>query len=575
MDLGEVKLHLVDDFATAEELMRWLGERRTTPLGLDTETGGLDMFDGLRLVQFGDLHHGWAVPWERWSGLVHDVLARYDGGFVLHNAKFDLNFMAVNGLPLPSKIDDTRILSHLVDPTGSHGLKALAMRLVDRGATAGQDLLKEAMKKNQWTWKTVPYDFTSYWAYAALDTVLTVAVWEALRPNLPSIETVYQLELHVQDIVGAMERKGAKIDVRYTYEEGDRYETYAREATEWVQQTYGIRPTSNVEVSRKLLEEGVPLTKLTAGGAHSVDKEVLESLDHPLAQVVLNIRNAEKIAHTYFRRFIEMERDSLLHPSINILGARTGRMSINAPPLQTLPRGASVRDCFVPRDGNALILADFDQIELRLMAHFANEDAMIRAIHSGLDLHTYTAQLVFGLGDHEPTKQQRQIAKSANFSKIYGAGVHKFALTTGVDVEVARAFLERYDAMFPGVRRFQQQVEQTVNQRMRDEGRAYVRSPIGRMHPSDGDAHYKLVNYLIQGTAADVLKLKLAELDLAGLGEYMILPVHDEVVFDVPLDVADEVERTINEVMHEGSMFSVPLTVGIDRVQRWGDKYRD
>lgn len=184
---------------------------------------------------------------------------------------------------------------------------------------------------------------------------------------------------------------------------------------------------------------------------------------------------------------------------------------------------------------------------------------MLKRITAGVDLHTAVAQVIFGT-DH-PTKEQRGVTKNANFAKVYGAGAEKFALTAGVTVEEGIAFYETYDSTFPGVKQFQQLVIDTARQRYVGEGRAYVRAPSGRLHFADTDTLYKLCNYLIQGTAADVLKKKLVELDMCGFGDEMLFPVHDEVLFDFPeLDIAQHTNDA-ERVMEDLDSFSVPLTV--------------
>lgn len=574
---ADVSLRLVDTFADACDLMSWLGERRPV-LGVDTETGGLDFwrFD-LRLVQVGDANAGWAIPWDRWSGLALEALTRYEGRTVYHNAKFDVHFLEYHGdIELPwQNIDDTRLMAHLVDPVSQTGLKSLAARFIDPKAVTGQLLLSDAMAKQGWNWGNVPVKFMPYWTYAALDTVLTARIWEHFEPQITArYRSVYELELAVEEACMGMERRGIRIDVPTTEQQFDNAQSWIANAKDWVDCTYGVKATSNPQVADALIANGVQLTQRTDTGRWKLDADVLESIDHPLASTVLTIRKTEKIANTYFKNFLEIHEHGYLHPSINTLGARTGRMSVDRPALQTLPRGPVVRDCFIPRAGRAFVLADFDQIELRLLAHFARETTMIEAIRSGQDLHTYTAQLAYADPTIDRKDPRRQLAKNAGFAKIYGAGTAKFAQTAGVDFDVAQEFLDRYDYTYPRVRAFQREVEAVAIQRQATEGDAYVLSPIGRRHPAESDSYYKLVNYLIQGTAADVLKMKIVEIGLKGLGDYMLLPVHDEMVFDVPLADVDEVAVTVKEVMEEHQLFEVPLTVGVDIVTRWGDKYR-
>jgi DNA polymerase-1 len=254
-----------------------------------------------------------------------------------------------------------------------------------------------------------------------------------------------------------------------------------------------------------------------------------------------------------------------LHCSINTCRAKTGRMSITEPALQTLPRGPEIRDCFIPAEGHKLISADYDQIEYRLFAHFAAEQTMLEAIRNGEDLHQATAD---ALG------VPRQVGKGANFATLFGAGLEKFASSTGLSVEDAQPIRERYLERFPGVRTFMKTMESVAKQRLENEGLAYVRTPAGRRLTPDEDQYYTLVNYICQGTAAEVLKEAMLDLDAAGLGDFVLLPVHDELIFDVPADAVDEAADAIEDAMNNYK-FSAPLTVGVDVLpERWGDKSR-
>jgi DNA polymerase-1 len=227
-----------------------------------------------------------------------------------------------------------------------------------------------------------------------------------------------------------------------------------------------------------------------------------------------------------------------------------------------------VRKAFIPSDGNKLVSIDYAQVEMRIFAHFAREEEMLHRIRQGTDLHTAVAQVIFNT--ETPTKAERRVTKNANFAKVYGAGAEKFALTAGIPVSEGIAFYEIYDATFPGVKAFQTQVIDTARGRYVNEGRAYVRAPSGRLHLADTDALYKLCNYLIQGTAADVLKKKLVELDMAGFGDDMILPIHDEVLFDFPEYAIEDRTAYASGVMQDLDSFSVPLTVeASDPMDRW------
>lgn len=580
-----VPITLVDDTEKLGRFLTWLGQSRSC-LAVDTETEGLEFWKcGVRLVQVGDTGAGWAFPWERWAGPALAAISEYDGPIVMHNAKFDtvmIEHHTKDATPVPrGQLHDTMVMGHLVAPHMPKALKALCVQHIGGYASTLQQALDVAMTKNKWTWATVPIDFPMYWGYACIDTVLTARLFDVLHPQVESsYRDVYELEMAVVDIIGRMERRGAPIDLVYCAQARDRLGEYVETATRWCVDTYGFRPGSNKAVTSQLLADGVELVKRTKTGQWALDDEVLEGLENsgnPLATTVRAVRKATKIKSTYFDNFISMHDNHVLHPSINQLGARTGRMSVNSPALQTLPRGPMVRDAFVASTADhSLVMADSDQIEMRLLAHFCQDPGLIAAINEG-DLHTNTARRVYGdptIGKKDP---RRQTAKNAAFAKVYMAGVEKFAITAGIPVTEARAFLNGYDQQFPHVKAFQKQVDAVAQQRFALEGEAYVVAPSGRRHVADNMREaYKLVNYLIQGTAADVLKQQLRNLDLAGMGPYMTLPVHDEVVFDIPTEHVDEAIPIISQAMNITEGWAVPITAGVDGpYYRWGDKYRE
>lgn len=560
--LEDVTLNLVECVDDAAELMRWLGERRHI-LAFDTETEGLHFWrQNCRLAQFGDAHTGWAIPFDRWSGVVEEVFRRYEGRITGHNVRFDSRFMDHHGIDVGlNRMDDTMLKANALWPNRRLALKNLADDLIDPGSSVGQAALDEAMTKGGWSWATVPIDLPQYWGYGAMDTVLAARLDELMDPMIDQegLRDVYELECAVSNVLFGMETRGARIDVAYCEQKYDELTTYAQALREWCITNYGVSPGSKTEVIGALQQAGFVFTKKTATG-YALDEAVLKGIDHPLATAVHNVRKAVKIANTYFRNFVELQQNGLLHCSVRQVGAKTGRMSITEPALQTLPADNSiVRKAFIPSFGNKLVSIDYAQVEMRIFAHFAREEEMLKRIAAGIDLHTAVAQVIFGTDT--PTVAQRRVTKNANFAKVYGAGAAKFAVTAGITEEEGIAFYETYDSTFPGVKEFQQLVIDTARQRYVEEGRAYVRAPSGRLHFADMDTLYKLCNYLIQGTAADVLKRKLVALDMAGFGSEMLLPVHDEVLFDFPeFDIEAHTQDAVR-IMEDLDSFSVPLTV--------------
>ncbi|MGH9203195.1 MAG: hypothetical protein ACRD2A_18360, partial [Vicinamibacterales bacterium] len=210
----KAKLTLVESTTELVTFLTWLGERRPV-LAIDTETGGLDWWrEPLRTVQFGDAEQAFVLPFELWKGAAKEVIENYCERMVFANAKFDINFLWTNGIVVPSgRYDDTMLMGHVISPATSHRLKDMAREYVDPSADDGEFALKAAFTRHGWTWRTVPWDFPAYWHYAALDAVLTARTWEAIRLAVEPFVWVYDLELAVQEIVMAMERRGIRIDL--------------------------------------------------------------------------------------------------------------------------------------------------------------------------------------------------------------------------------------------------------------------------------------------------------------------------------------------------------------------------
>lgn len=583
--LANVKLRFVEDMDDIAEFNRWLGERRSV-MGVDTETTGFNFhLNKIRLCQFGDLETGWSIPWDRFSGICIEALDKYEGEIVLHNSPFDARFLIHHSKPYAKpwkwhRTNDTMTMAHLVDPLRPKGLKALASKYVDPVAITSERRLKEGMAKNKWTWETVPYMFGPYWQYAALDPVLTAHMYEEFMPRVnAAYRGVYETEMGVLRVVTNMMLKGARVDLDYCHNKQRELTDWVFTAREWIETVYGIKnATSNTQVIKALQADGIEFTKLTAGGAISLDKEVLTVLapHNQLAQYVLLIRKAEKNVGPYFKNFIELaDSDSRLHPTIWAMGTRTGRMSITEPALQTLPRkDPTVRTAFIPSEGNVLVTSDYDQIEARLMAHFGEDSGLIAAFGEGADFFCNIASEIFQTPITK-TDPRRQLTKNTVYGKLYGAGISKMALTAGVEYEHMSAIVNAFDARFPGVKILQNAIDDMASLRYMNDGEAWIKTPTGRRLVADDGKGYTLVNYLIQCHAAEILKRKLIELSAAGMDDYMILPVHDEVVFDVPADDVDEIKNTIERTMENLDDYAVPITCSTDVLAlNWGSKYR-
>lgn len=576
MGLSGVKLSLVDSFDAAGEFLRWLSEDRGREwLCVDTETTGLDWWrDRLRMIQIGDARHGWAIPYGRWGGLADEAFKRArHARWTAHNAPFDQHFLSFNGFDVPP-LHNSMALVYLKQPDRAKGLKPASARLIDKRAQRGDFALKAAMQKAKWTWATVPWNFDAYWQYAALDTVLganlTEHCWDEVQRDYAD---AYDLIIHSDEVLYGMELRGMRIDVQYVAEQKLRLDARLNELLEEIDEQYGVDPFSPEQVVRKFWDEGVDLKLTTAGGKPSVRKEALQELDHPLASLVLEARKCQKMSVAYFGNMLEYAVDDILHPNINSLAAVTGRMSITRPALQTLPRTKLIRDAFIPRKGNKLVLADFNGQEMRVFAAFANDPGMLEAFARGEDLHDFVARAIFG---DNFTPDQRRICKSANFADIYGAGDEKFAKTAGVSVAAGRAVREQKKELFPRAERFKAKVAHTVVERARENGGiGWITTLAGRRVPVKKDKAYVGVNYIVQGSCSDILRKALVDLDHAGLAEYVVLPIHDELAFDVPEADAEDVAYEAARIMEQATFgLKVKMVVEPALADRWGEKYK-
>ena len=603
-DLSGVQLHLVDTAQKANDFLHWLSQRRPyDALSVDTETGELpgnprtDAFSPwhgrLRLVQVGDGEQGWSIPWDEWKGVFYEGMDKFDGPIICHNIAFEARWFAVQSRwELPwHRAHDTMIMAHIIDPLGSGALKRLAALHVDSRAVALQETLDTELAKNGWTWGTVPIDFQPYWSYGALDCILTTRLWEMFYkqcgPDGP-YSRPYELEMATRRIVTRMELNGARIDLGYSQRKFDELTTYSDSVKTWAKQTYGgTSITSNQQLVRLFESLGAQITEFTPTGQKSCTKDQLKMLmlDENkeianLADVALKQRKADKLANTYFSNFLTESSNGIVHPSVRTLGARTSRMSITNPALQTLPKGDNVvRSAFIPKDDeHVIVTSDLDQVEFRMFASLSQDPNLIGLFNladaTGSDPFTEIGREVYQDPSMQKSDKRRGLIKSMVYGRLYGAGVAKQAITAGVHEFQMKNTSDAFDGRFPGMAFFQKQIEDVGMRRTRAEGQGYVYTWTGRRLPCDDNRVYTLVNYLIQGGAAEVFKSNLVKLDQADLTELLIVPVHDEIVLNAPRKDAEEIKRIVKECMTTTQGWAVPLTADVDGpLENWGNKY--
>lgn len=597
-DPNNIKVQLVTDTALAFEFLQWISDDRSPLMGVDVETDGLNWFDGkLRLVQFGNLTEGWAIPFDRFQYLVLEalrILEKRRTHIVGHNMKFDLHWLERHaGYTVAdwSLVHDTMLLAGVCDSSGTKALKDLAVHYVHPLAKVGQDALKADMKAGGFTWGTIPIELPSYWVYGVLDTILTVHLFYVLLAKAQDSGCMgaYSTERGAMPVLYSMERKGMLVDSEYCsqHQEGllRRCDEIEEEVTAFGIDNIGSLPQMAIAFERS----GVELVDVTASGKWAMNQDAFDGIvarngDHPLVTLLSEYRRNLKMANSYYANFLAFQRsDGRVHPFFRQMQAKTGRMSCTDPAMQTIPRpddnapeaARLVRNAFVAESGHVLISTDFSNVEARIFAHFAQEEGMLQAIRDGINLHQYTAKQIFGLDYLVDKKDNRYtIAKNTLFCTIFGGGGAKIAQTAGIPLEEGIAASKGLHAAFPGIKKFQKQCEMNGIDNLNQFGKAFVRGIDGRilsMVETD-DRYYAFTNWIIQSTAAIVLKQRLAVIDNMGLTPYCVAAIHDEVVAEVPDEDEEDFKIAIVEAMEDNFGYAVPMKVSCgEGTVRWGD----
>jgi DNA polymerase-1 len=508
------------------------------------------------------------------------------------NLKFDEWILGRHGLALAGPRADTMLASYVLDPgRRSHGLDDLVLEFLDHRMTPYDELFA----KGDRTRDILAVDPDRLAVYAAEDADYTLRLWEVLEPKLEEAGLgglFRDLEMPVSAVLLGMERAGIRLDRTFLRELRDRFAEELTRLEAHIHELAGepFNIQSPKQLSVILFEKlGLKPIKKTATG-WSTDASVLEVLaeEHDLPAAILEYREVAKLQSTYVETLPELAdpETGLVHTSYNQAVAATGRLSSSDPNLQNIPirteLGRRIRRAFIPRaEGRMFLSADYSQVELRLLAHLAEDPGLQAAFRDGADVHRRTAALIAGVGEDEVTSEMRSRAKAINFGVIYGMGARALARQTGVKVAEASEFIETYFRTYPGVRTF---IEATREQARR-EGQVSTLLGRRRLLPDIGSSNNRIrafqervaVNTPIQGTAADLIKLAMlrirAELDRRGLEAVLLLQVHDELVLELPESELDEVAALVREGMEGAMELSVPLVVDIHTGANWAEAH--
>lgn len=579
--LSQARLDLLEDPA---DLAAWLGDG---PLGFDTETTSLQPRQAT-IVGFSLAREGHAVyiPLAHREGhnvdleRIRPALAAWAGDPEQkkwgQHLKYDAQILRGAGMELRGVAGDAMLASQLLRPDGrGHGLDALAARELGHSTIS----FSEAAPTGDFR-DVRPADAARYAGEDALVArALCVRLHDRLREQ--GLWEVYErIEMPLVTVLADMEWWGIAVDRERL--QALRQELRTRlaglEAAILRRIEQPINLQSPKQVGELLFDRlGLPSqgVRRTKTGAWSTDAEVLERLRdaHPVVGEILEHRGLSKLLQTYADALLEavLPETGRIHPSFHQLGAATGRLSCSDPNLQNIPVrdewGRRFRQCFVPAEGMVFVGADYSQIELRILAHLAGDEALVEAFRQGDDIHARTAADLFDVGIEAVQPEQRRAAKTINFGLIYGMGAQRLGQSLEIPTKEAAAWIEKYFERYPGVARFR---DSTVAQARE---RGFVETMFGRRRhlPGPGEGGRRdpsaieriAMNTPIQGAAADLIKLAMIELHrrLAAEipGARLILQVHDELLVEAPAADGEQVRALLTEAMTGVATLDVPL----------------
>jgi len=511
------------------------------------------------------------------------------------NIKYDLSVFATHNIDV-APIDDTMLLSYVLNAgKHNHGMDTLSERYLQHNTIPFKEIAGTG--KSQVTFDRIALDKAT--EYAAEDADITLRLWQVFKPQLRTekVMTVYEtLERPLAPVLARMEQEGIKVDrdhlSRLSSDFSQRMAALEAEAYEQAGREFNIG--SPKQLGEILFDEmGLEGGKKTKTGAWQTDADVLEGLaaeGHGLPRTIVDWRTLSKLRSTYTEALqAAINPDTgRVHTSYSMAVAQTGRLSSTDPNLQNIPvrteEGRKIREAFVAEKGNVLVSADYSQIELRILAHIADIDALKDAFKEGLDIHALTASEMFDVPIEGMDPMVRRQAKAINFGIIYGISGFGLARQLGIPQSEASEYIKTYFKRFPGIRAYMDETKAFAKEHgyvTTAYGRKINLSGIKSKGPQRSFAERQAINAPIQGSAADIIKRAMIRmpdvLAKAGLSARMLLQVHDELVFECPEAEADKLIETVKTTMQGAAgpslQLSVPLVVDARAASNWAEAH--
>ena len=565
---------------------------------IDFETTGLDTFkDTIIGISFAiksneafylDVSGRTNIDKDKCMNLVFDTLAKEDIKVIGHNLKYEYKMMRAIGKSLGNMYFDTMVAAYLINPTrGRYNMDDLAMAYLSYNTIKYSDLTDNAKK----TLLDAP--LKDVVEYACEDADITFRFYECFAPLLKTYnleELFFNIEMPLISVLADMEFDGVYISSEKMKALSDEYSILLEKTKSKIYSEAGEE--FNIQSPKQLEyilfdKMGIPPTKKTKTG-FSTDEEVLTELSqkYKIAEYMLTYRKYAKLKNTYLDVFPTLinEKTGRIHASFNQTVTATGRLSSSEPNLQNIPvrgeEGRDIRNTFIAEKGNLLIAADYSQIELRLLAHFSNDPALVEAFKNNDDIHRKTAMKIYSVSKEHVTASMRNIAKIINFSIIYGKTAFGLSKELGIKRKEAEDFIKGYFSTYSRVKPFCEEVVEEVR------SKGYVRTMLGRIRDlsktinssnamARNEAERMALNTLIQGSAADMIKVAMIAIHKEFKNHLktakIVMQVHDELVVEVSEAEADKAMTIMKEIMEHSVKTNVPITVDIHKGNSWGE----
>ncbi|WP_441375134.1 DNA polymerase I [Acinetobacter lwoffii] len=506
-----------------------------------------------------------------------------------HHLKYDAHVLENHGIHLAGWYFDTMLASYVLNSVATrHGMDDVARLYLSHLTTTYEQVAGKGAKQK--TFNQIPLETAAH--YAAEDAHVTYRLYEVLSSKLQAhpelVNILHNIEVPVARVLTQMEENGIELDLAFLDQLGGEFANTMQDLENQIMEIAGesFNVSSPKQVGEVLFEKlGLKGGKKTTTGQYSTSESVLEKIEHPIAQLILEYRGLSKLKSTYTDGLCKQANPDThrVHTSYHQALTATGRLSSTDPNLQNIPIraeiGRQIRKAFVAPEGRVLLAADYSQIELRLMAHLSQDEALLDAFIHGQDVHRRTAAEVLGIPLEEVTNDQRRQAKAVNFGLLYGMSEFGLIRQLGFTRQESQDYIKQYFHRYPGIYDYMQRTRQVALEQ------GFVETLLGRrLYTPDIDARNMMVrkaaeraaiNAPLQGSAADIIKMAMIEVDkmLPKDQAKMLLQVHDELVFEVDEDIADELAPKLAEVMQSVLQISVPLVVEVGKGKNWDEAH--